>query len=151
MPKLKKIIPYGRQSISDDDIKAVCEVLRSDWITQGPYVDKFENEIASYCGAKYAVSVCNGTSALHIACLALDLKIGKKLWTSPLTFLASANCALYCGAEIDFVDIDAKTNNISIISLEEKLESAAQRSTPPALEPAQPESSQLKAEFAEGQ
>ena len=90
-------IPYGRQSISEEDIEAVIEVLKSDLITQGPRVEKFEKTVADYCGAKYAVAVSNGTAALHLACLAAGLTKGNTLWTSPNTFVASANCALYCG------------------------------------------------------
>ena len=86
-----KQIPYGRQDISEDDIRAVVEVLRSDWLTQGPAVERFEQEVARYCGAKYAVAVSSATAALHIACLAAGLKPGDKLWTSPNTFVASAN------------------------------------------------------------
>lgn len=114
-------IPYGRQDVSQADIEAVAEVLRSDFLTQGPAVPKFEDAIAEYCGAKHAVATSNATSALHIACLALGLGSGDWLWTSPITFVASANCALYCGAQIDFVDIDPKTYNLSAEALEEKL------------------------------
>lgn len=118
------MIPYGRHSINDDDIKAVIEVLKSDWLTQGPKVNKFEEAVAEYCGAKYAVAVSNGTAALHIACLASDLGEGDRLWTSPNTFVASANCALYCGARPDFVEIDHRTYNMSVEKLEEKLANA---------------------------
>jgi UDP-4-amino-4,6-dideoxy-N-acetyl-beta-L-altrosamine transaminase len=115
------MIPYGRQHISEDDIEAVVDVLRSDWLTQGPVIPRFEEEIASCCGANYAVSVNSATSALHIACLALGVGPGDLVWTSPTTFVASANCALYCGAEVDFVDIDPKTYNLSVQKLTEKL------------------------------
>lgn len=115
------MIPYGHQNISSEDIDAVVEILKSDWLTQGPMVEKFENSVANYVGAKYAASACNATAALHLACRALDLGVGDILWTSPNTFLASANCALYCGAEVDFVDIDSKTYNLCPIALEEKL------------------------------
>jgi UDP-4-amino-4,6-dideoxy-N-acetyl-beta-L-altrosamine transaminase len=118
-------IPYGRQWIDDADIAAVVEVLRSDWLTQGPTIDRFEQAIASYCGATHACAAANATAALHIACLALDLGPGKRLWTSPNTFLASANCGRYCGAEVDFVDIDPRTYNLSADRLEEKLAEAA--------------------------
>ena len=117
-------IPYARQSISQADIDAVVRVLRSDWLTQGPDIEAFEAAVAGYCGAKYAVAACNGTAALHLGCLALDLGPGDLLWTSPNTFAASANCARYCGAEVDFVDIDPRTYNMSIQALEEKLERA---------------------------
>jgi UDP-4-amino-4,6-dideoxy-N-acetyl-beta-L-altrosamine transaminase len=118
------MIPYGRQNISDDDVRAVVEVLRSDWLTQGPAVPRFESAIASYCGADHVVAVSNATAALHIACLALDLGPGDILWTSPNTFVASANCARYCGASVDFVDIDPQHFNMSIPALRDKLEKA---------------------------
>ncbi|MUG97028.1 UDP-4-amino-4,6-dideoxy-N-acetyl-beta-L-altrosamine transaminase [Scytonema sp. UIC 10036] len=114
-------IPYGRQSINQDDIDAVVEVLRSDWITQGPAIERFEQAVANYCGAKYAVAVSSATAALHIACLAVGLGQGDILWTSPNTFVASANCGLYCGAKVDFVDIDPRTYNLSVSELERKL------------------------------
>jgi UDP-4-amino-4,6-dideoxy-N-acetyl-beta-L-altrosamine transaminase len=119
------MIPYGRQSIDEDDIRAVVDVLRSDLITQGPVIVDFETAIKNSCGAKFAVAVNSATSALHIACLALDVGPGDIVWTSSITFVASANCALYCGAGIDFVDIDSETFNISIDALREKLNSAA--------------------------
>jgi UDP-4-amino-4,6-dideoxy-N-acetyl-beta-L-altrosamine transaminase len=119
-------IPYARQSISNDDIQAVIEVLKSDWLTQGPMVERFEKAVAEYCGAKYAVAVNSATSALHIACLAAGLGQGDTMWTSPNTFVASANCGRYCGANIDFVDINERTYNISIQELEEKLKKASQ-------------------------
>lgn len=118
------MIPYGRQSIDAADIEAVVEVLKSDFLTQGPAVPRFEQALANYCGAAHGVAVCNATAALHIACLALDLGPGDSLWTSAITFVASANCALYCGAEVDFVDIDPKTYNMSVEALTEKLETA---------------------------
>jgi UDP-4-amino-4,6-dideoxy-N-acetyl-beta-L-altrosamine transaminase len=117
-------IPYGRQDVNQEDIDAVIEVLRSDFLTQGPVVPKFENAIAEYCNTKYAVAVNNATSALHIACLALGVTKGDWVWTSPITFVASANCALYCGAQVDFVDIDPHTYNMSVSSLDEKLQEA---------------------------
>ena len=127
------MIPYGRQTISNDDIEAVNEVLTSDWLTQGPVVNQFEKEVAHYCGANYAVSVCNATAALHLACLALDLGYGDTLWTSPNTFLASSNCALYCGASIDFVDIDPKTYNMSVAALTLKLQTAEKENKLPKI------------------
>lgn len=127
------LIPYGRQSISDEDIRAVVNVLRSDWITQGPAIGRFEQAVADYCGAHYAVAVNSATSALHIACLAAGLGPGDTLWTSPNTFVASANCGLYCGAGVDFVDIDPHTYNLSVERLEEKLVAAQQHGTLPKL------------------
>ena len=118
------MIPYGRQSIDAADIAAVAEVLRSDFLTQGPAVERFEQAMSAYCGAAHGVAACNATAALHLACLALDLGPGDLLWTSPITFVASANCALYCGAEVDFVDIDPATYNMSAERLTEKLERA---------------------------
>lgn len=115
------MIPYGRQDINEEDIRAVVEVLRSDWLTQGPAVERFEQEVARYCGAKFAVAVSSATAALHIACLAAGLKPGDNLWTSPNTFVASANCGLYCGARPDFVDIDPRTYNLSVDALKQKL------------------------------
>ncbi|RYD06304.1 hypothetical protein N752_05270 [Desulforamulus aquiferis] len=118
-------IPYGKQNINEEDIKAVVEVLRSDWLTQGPMIERFEKTVAEYCGAKFAVAVSNATAALHIACLAVGLKSGDILWTSPNTFVASSNCGLYCGASVDFVDIDPKTYNMSLQALQEKLDLAS--------------------------
>ena len=118
------MIYYGRQDINEADIQAVESVLRSDFLTQGPAIEQFERRVADYCGAKYAVAVCNATAALHIACLAAGLGKGDVLWTSPITFVASANCALYCGSDVDFVDIDAKTYNMNADLLEEKLRTA---------------------------
>jgi UDP-4-amino-4,6-dideoxy-N-acetyl-beta-L-altrosamine transaminase len=115
------MIPYGRQDISEADIQAVVDVLKSDFLTQGPAVPAFEKAVTDYCGAKYALAVNSATSALHIACLALGVGPGDIVWTSPITFVASANCALYCGGSVDFVDIDAKTYNMSVFALEEKL------------------------------
>ena len=119
------MIPYGRQDISQQDIDAVVDVLKSDFLTQGPKVPVFESALTSHTGAKYAVAVNSATSALHIACMALELGEGDWLWTSPVTFVASANAGLYCGAKVDFVDIDSKTYNLCPNKLEKKLESAS--------------------------
>jgi len=118
------MIPYGRQDIAQTDIDAVVEVLRSDFLTQGPVVPRFERAIASHVSAKYGIAVNSATSALHIACLALELGAGDRLWTVPNTFVASANCGRYCGAEVDFVDIDPQTWNLSLPKLREKLAQA---------------------------
>ena len=115
------MIPYGRQQIDEADVAAVAEVLRSDFLTQGPAVPRFEAAVADMCGARHAVAVCNATSALHLACLALDVGPGDIVWTSPNSFVASANCARYCGAEVDFVDIDPGTLNMSVEQLAIKL------------------------------
>ena len=115
------MIPYGRQEITKSDVDAVTQVLQSDFLTQGPLVPKFEKLVAGYCGSKHGVATNSATSALHIACLALGLKKNDYLWTSPISFVASANCALYCGAKVDFVDIDLETYNLSPEALEEKL------------------------------
>lgn len=115
------MIPYGRQEVLQADIDAVVDVLRSDFLTQGPMVPRFEQAVADYCAIPHAVAVNSATSALHIACLALDLGPGDWLWTSPITFLASANCGLYCGAKVDFVDIDPRTYNLCPDALEKKL------------------------------
>ncbi|MEO0905705.1 MAG: UDP-4-amino-4,6-dideoxy-N-acetyl-beta-L-altrosamine transaminase [Pseudomonadota bacterium] len=119
------MIPYGRQTISDDDIAAVEAVLRSDFLTQGPVCPRFEQAVADKVDAQHAVAVNSATSALHIACLALDLRPGDTLWTSPITFVASANCGLYCGADVAFVDIDPGTFNICGKAFEAKVEKAA--------------------------
>lgn len=118
------MIPYGRQNISEEDISAVVEVLRSDFLTQGPAVPRFEAAVAEYVGARHAVACSNATAALHMACMALGVGPGDIVWTSPNTFVASANCALYCGASVDFVDIDPVTWNMSPAALEEKLRAA---------------------------
>jgi UDP-4-amino-4,6-dideoxy-N-acetyl-beta-L-altrosamine transaminase len=115
------MIPYGRQDITQADIDAVIAVLKSDHLTQGPAIPRFEQCVADYTGAKHALAVSNATAALHIACLALELGPGDWLWTTPNTFVASANCALYCGAQVDFVDIDPKTYNMCAQKLEAKL------------------------------
>lgn len=119
------MIPYGRQIISEDDIRAVEAVLRSDHLTQGPVLPRFEAAVAARVGARHAVAVNSATSALHIACAALDLGPGDILWTSPVTFVASANCGRYCGAEVDFVDIEPETFNICADALEARLDAAA--------------------------
>jgi len=118
------MIPYGRQSISDEDVAAVVSALRSGWLTQGPLVPQFEQAVAARVSAAHAVAVNSATSALHVACLALGIGPGDRLWTSPNTFVASANCALFCGAEVDFVDVDAQTYNLSATALAAKLEAA---------------------------
>jgi len=127
------MIPYGQQSIDHADIAAVEAVLRSDFLTQGPAVPKFERVVAERCGAAHAVAVNSATSALHVACLALGLQPGDRLWTSPNTFVASANCALYCGASVDFVDIDSRTYNLSAAALEAKLIVAAREGKLPKI------------------
>lgn len=121
------MIPYGRQDITPSDIAAVVEVLNSDFLTQGPMVPKFEDAVASHVGAKHALAVNSATSALHIACLALGLGPGDWLWTSPITFVASANCGLYCGARVDFVDIDPRTYNLCPGALGKKLREAKEK------------------------
>lgn len=118
------MIPYGRQDISQADIDAVVDVLRSDFLTQGPLIPAFEEAVASYCGVQHGIAVNSATSALHIACLALGVGEGDMVWTTPTTFVASANCALYCGAEVDFVDIDPRSYNLSVERLAEKLAQA---------------------------
>lgn len=115
------MIPYGRQDINQADVDAVVAVLKSDFLTQGPMVPRFENVVAMNCGAKHALAVNSATSALHIACLALGLGPGDWLWTSPITFVASANCGLCCGAQVDFVDIDPRTYTLCPQELERKL------------------------------
>ena len=125
------MIPYGRQDINQADIDAVNDVLHSDFLTQGLVVPAFEHAVASYCGTQNAVAVNSATSALHIACLALGVGKDDIVWTSPITFVASANCALYCGAAVDFVDIDDKTYNLSVDCLKEKLARAEQTNTVP--------------------
>ena len=118
------MIPYGKQSIDRKDIEAVIDVLKSDFITQGTQVPKFEDIVSNYVNSKFSVAVNSGTSALHIACLALGLKPGDTVWTVPNTFVASANCALYCGAKVDFVDIHNSSFNIDISALESKLKNS---------------------------
>lgn len=127
------MIYYGKQDINEADIQAVEAVLRSDFLTQGPAIERFEQRVAQYCGVKYAVAVCNATSALHIACLAAGLGKGDLLWTSPITFVASANCARYCDADVDFVDIDENTYNMSVSALEQKLQEAKRQGRLPKI------------------
>lgn len=127
------LIQYGKQSIDEADVKAVTDVLQSDFLTQGPVVPIFENLFAEYCSVDRAVAVSSATAALHLACLALGLKQGDWVWTTPNTFVASANCALYCGANIDFVDIDIHDFNICVQALEEKLNSAEKTGTIPKI------------------
>ncbi|MBF0418099.1 MAG: UDP-4-amino-4,6-dideoxy-N-acetyl-beta-L-altrosamine transaminase [Magnetococcales bacterium] len=115
------MIPYGRHEVTPEDIENVIKVLSLDFLTQGPQVPRFEQIVGDYCGAQNAIAVNSATSALHIACLALGLGPGDHLWTSPITFVASANCALYCGAEVNFVDIDPRTYNLCPNALEHKL------------------------------
>ncbi len=115
------MIPYARQHISNQDINFVKKILKSEYLTSGPTVIKFEEKVADYCAAKFAVATNSATSALHIACLSLDLKKGDYVWTTPVSFVASSNCVLYCGAKIDFIDIDPLTFNICIQALKRKL------------------------------
>ena len=124
-------LPYGRQSISEADIEAVVKVLRSDFLTQGPTIPRFEQVVADHCGSAYGVASNSSTSSLHVACLALGVGPGDRVWTSPNTFVASSNCALYCGASVDFVDIDPRTYNMSVASLEAKLAEAEAAGTLP--------------------
>ena len=127
------MIPYGKQNINQDDIDSVVDILKSNYLTQGPKVPLFEKKISEYCNSKFAVAVNSATSALHIACLALGLKKGDKLWTSPNSFVASANCGLYCGAKVDFVDINPLTHNLCPIELEKKLIKAKKQSKLPKI------------------
>ena len=115
------MIPYGRQHLDEDDVKAVVETLTSNWLTQGPAIPKFETALADYCGANFGIAVNSATSALHIACLALGVSEGDRVWTSPNSFVASSNCALYCGAKVDFVDIDLHSGNMCVDALRNKL------------------------------
>lgn len=124
MSQTESYIPYGRQWISDDDVDAVVAVLRSDWLTQGPAIDTFEKGLSVLAGGAHAIAVSSATAALHISCLALEVGPGDSVWTSPISFVASSNCALYCGASVDFVDIDPTTMNMSVVRLKEKLISA---------------------------
>ncbi len=128
-----RTIPYARQDIDENDIEAVLEALRSDWLTQGPAIERFEAAVKEYCSASHAVAMSNATSALHVACSALGLGPNDTLWTSPITFVASANCARYCGADVDFVDIDPQTYNISVEALAEKLAMAESKGRLPKI------------------
>ena len=130
---MRKQIPYGRQSISGDDIKNVNRILKSDYLTQGPTIEKLERKISKFCKSKYSVAVNSATSALHISCLALGLKKNQILWTSPISFTASANCALHCGAKVDFIDIDLDTFNICPLKLEQKLKNTSKKKRPSIL------------------
>ena len=125
------MIPYGKQNIDADDLAAVTEVLQSAWLTQGPKVPAFEQAVAEHGKARFAIAVNSATSALHIACLALEVGSGDSIWTSPNSFVASANCALYCGATVDFVDIELATGNMCMAALESKLFAAKQSNTLP--------------------
>jgi len=126
-------IPYGKQFIDENDIKSVINTLKSEYITQGPEIEKFENEISKKVNAEYSIAVSSGTSALHLACLGLGIKKGDIVWTSSISFVASANCALYCGADIDFVDIEKDTGRICPIELETKLKNARKNNKLPKL------------------
>jgi len=125
------IIPYGRQSIDEEDIQAVVDVLRSDWLTQGPAVPQFEQRVCDYTHAKFGVACSNATAALYLACLALGVSKGDRVWTSPISFVASANCARYCDAEVNFVDIDPHSFNLCPQRLREKLQQAQHNNTLP--------------------
>ncbi len=127
------MIPYGKQEINNEDIESIIKVLKSDYLTQGPIVPKFEESISQYCGSKYSVAVTSATAALHLSCIALDLKKGDYLWTSPISFVASANCARYCGANVDFVDIDPLTYNLDPKLLKEKLIKAEKNNVLPKI------------------
>lgn len=125
------MIPYARQHITQEDIDAVVAVLHSDWLTQGPTIERFERAVADYCGVRYAVATCNATAALHLGCLGLGVGGNDTGWTSPITFVASANCLRYCGAQVDFVDIDSETWNLDADELARKLEQAARHGKVP--------------------
>ena len=131
LDKSKSVIPYAKQSVDDTDIKSVIKILKSDFLTQGSTVPEFENKIKSYCNSKNAVAFNSATNALHASCLALGVGQGDIVWTSAVTFVASANSALYCGAKVDFVDIEEKTNNLSIVQLKKKLIKAKKNSKLP--------------------
>ena len=121
---MSELIPYGRHSINQEDIDAVVEVLKSDWLTQGPRIAAFEEAFAKYIGARYAIAVSNGTAALHLSAIALEVKPGDKVITTPITFAASANCVRYCGGDITFADIDPETYLLDINEVRMLLESA---------------------------
>mgnify|MGYP005994138971 CR=1 FL=1 len=124
------MISYGKQSINNQDIEAVVDVLKSDFLTQGPCSNEFEQCVSKYVGAEYGVAVNSATSALHIACMALNVEKGDWVWTTPISFVATSNAALYCGADVDFVDIDPLTFNMSTQALEEKLELHSDKNLP---------------------
>ena len=130
---LKNPINYSRQNINKNDIKKVKNVLESDFLTQGPKVEEFENEINKFCKSRYSVACNSATSALHIACLALGLKRNDIVWTNPVSFVASANCALYCGAKVDYVDIDLNTFNITFENFKKKLIKTKKKNFPKIL------------------
>lgn len=127
------MIPYSRQIIDKNDIKSVIKVLKSDLITQGPIIEKFEKNLSKFCNSKFAVAVSSATAGLHLACLSLGLKKGDYLWTSPISFVASANCGIYCGAKVDFIDINHETFNIDVIELEKKLKNAKKNNKLPKI------------------
>ena len=127
------MIPYGRQDISEEDLKIVLDVLNSDFLTQGPMVESFEESISEFCKSKFSIATNSATSALHIACMSLELNKGDLFWTSPISYVASSNVALHCGAEIDFVDIDPDTFNICTINLEKKLQAAEKKGNLPKI------------------
>ena len=127
------MIPYGKQNVTDEDISTVVEVLKSDFLTQGPRIERFEKQICEIVDCESAVAVNSATSALHIACLALGLGKGDILWTAGISFVASANCAVYCGAVVDFVDVDSDTINISLNALKIKLQDAEKRGLLPKI------------------
>lgn len=127
------MIPYSRQQINEADIEAVVSVLRSDFLTQGPAVPAFEQALCDYTSSPHAIAVNSGTSALHLACMALGVQPGQRVWTSPITFVASANCARYCGADVSFVDVDPQSGNLSVQALEQRLEAAERNGTLPHL------------------
>ena len=128
-----KMIPYGKQDINSNDIQEVIKVLKSDFITQGPKLPIFEKEISNFCNSKYAVAMNSATSGLHLSCLALGLTTNDYLWTSPISFVASANCGIYCGAQIDFIDIDRNNFNIDTNLLKAKLIQAEKNNKLPKL------------------
>ena len=124
-------LPYGRQLLDDEDIEEVVRVLRSDFLTQGPAIERFEKAVTAWCGASHGIAMSNGTATLHLACKALNVGHGDTVWTSPITFVASANCARYCGAKVDFVDVDPGTVNLCADRLAAKLEQAEKNGTLP--------------------
>ena len=133
--KARLIIPYGRQDVNEKDIDKVVNVLRSDFITQGPVIENFERRVANYCRVKFAYSCNSATSALHVACLALGVGKDDLVWTSPISFVASSNCALYCGARVDFVDINPLTYNMSTLSLKKLIEAERNNDLPKVVIP----------------